>query len=88
MPPFSLVARVPADSHPPPCPSALPACSGFTPTCMAHPDTYLNKVVVGSEEGQLQVRTDGGGEHCLLSGSWRAATAGCRAGDCAARCVP
>lgn len=40
----------------PPCPSALPACSGFTPTCMAHPDTYLNKVVVGSEEGQLQVR--------------------------------
>ena len=23
---------------------------------MAHPDTYLNKVVLGSEEGQLQVR--------------------------------
>ena len=23
---------------------------------MAHPDTYLNKVVVGSEEGRLQVR--------------------------------
>ena len=28
---------------------------GFTPTCMAHPDTYLNKVVVGSQEGKLQL---------------------------------
>ncbi|KAI8469981.1 MAG: WD40-repeat-containing domain protein [Monoraphidium minutum] len=28
---------------------------GFTPSCMAHPDTYLNKVVVGSQEGQLQL---------------------------------
>lgn len=26
---------------------------GFLPTCLAHPDTYLNKVVVGSEGGQL-----------------------------------
>lgn len=26
---------------------------GFKPTCMAHPDTYLNKLVVGSEGGQL-----------------------------------
>ncbi|KAG2482597.1 hypothetical protein HYH03_018481 [Edaphochlamys debaryana] len=26
---------------------------GFQPTCMAHPDTYLNKVLVGSEGGQL-----------------------------------
>lgn len=23
----------------------------FTPTCMAHPDTYLNKVVVASQRG-------------------------------------
>lgn len=30
-------------------------CSGFTPSCMAHPDTYLNKVVVGSQEGRLQL---------------------------------
>ncbi|KAJ9507489.1 hypothetical protein QJQ45_006484 [Haematococcus lacustris] len=29
----------------------LPA--GFRPTCMAHPDTYLNKLVIGSEGGQL-----------------------------------
>ena len=28
---------------------------GFTPTCMAHPDTYLNKVLVGSQEGKLQL---------------------------------
>ena len=27
----------------------------FEPTCMAHPDTYLNKVVVGSFSGQLQL---------------------------------
>ena len=28
---------------------------GFTPTCMAHPDTYLNKVVVGSDDGRMQL---------------------------------
>lgn len=27
----------------------------FTPTCIMHPDTYLNKVIVGSEEGPLQL---------------------------------
>ena len=27
----------------------------FQPTCMAHPDTYLNKVVVGSADGRLQL---------------------------------
>lgn len=27
----------------------------FTPTCLMHPDTYLNKVIVGSEEGPLQL---------------------------------
>lgn len=27
----------------------------FTPTCIMHPDTYLNKVLVGSEEGPLQL---------------------------------
>ena len=26
---------------------------GFEPTCMAHPDTYLNKVVVGGADGRL-----------------------------------
>ena len=29
--------------------------AGFQPTCMAHPDTYLNKVVVGSADGRLQL---------------------------------
>ncbi|KFM26597.1 putative WD repeat-containing protein [Auxenochlorella protothecoides] len=28
---------------------------GFTPSTLAHPDTYLNKVVVGSAEGRLQL---------------------------------
>ncbi|XP_021279189.1 U3 small nucleolar RNA-associated protein 21 homolog [Herrania umbratica] len=27
----------------------------FTPTCIMHPDTYLNKVLVGSQEGSLQL---------------------------------
>ena len=27
----------------------------FQPTCMAHPDTYLNKVVVGGDDGRLQL---------------------------------
>jgi U3 small nucleolar RNA-associated protein 21 len=28
---------------------------GFVPVCLAHPDTYLNKVVVGGEDGRLQL---------------------------------
>lgn len=28
---------------------------GFTPSCMVHPSTYLNKVLFGSEEGTLQL---------------------------------
>ncbi len=27
----------------------------FEPTCIAHPDTYLNKVLIGSSSGQLQL---------------------------------
>ncbi|KAJ7961683.1 WD40 repeat [Quillaja saponaria] len=27
----------------------------FTPSCVMHPDTYLNKVLLGSEEGSLQL---------------------------------
>ncbi|CAA0817996.1 transducin family protein / WD-40 repeat family protein [Striga hermonthica] len=27
----------------------------FTPTCIMHPDTYLNKILVGSQEGSLQL---------------------------------
>lgn len=38
----------------------LPICDaalegGFIPTALAHPPTYLNKVVVGSEGGALQL---------------------------------
>jgi U3 small nucleolar RNA-associated protein 21 len=28
---------------------------GFTPTTMLHPDTYLNKILVGSQQGALQL---------------------------------
>lgn len=28
---------------------------GFSPTCIMHPDTYLNKVLIGSEQGSLQL---------------------------------
>lgn len=27
----------------------------FSPSCIMHPDTYLNKVILGSEEGSLQL---------------------------------
>ena len=29
--------------------------AGFVPTALAHPDTYLNKVVVGAADGRLQL---------------------------------
>ncbi|MCI29909.1 WD-repeat protein-like protein, partial [Trifolium medium] len=27
----------------------------FIPTCIVHPDTYLNKVLIGSEQGTMQL---------------------------------
>eukprot|EP00897_Mesotaenium_endlicherianum_P007094 jgi/Mesen1/6412/ME000329S05575 len=33
----------------------LQLAEDFTPTCMMHPDTYLNKIVIGGEEGRLQL---------------------------------
>lgn len=27
----------------------------FVPTCMTHPDTYVNKILVGSEDGRMQL---------------------------------
>lgn len=27
----------------------------FSPACMAHPDTYLNKVIVGGSRGRMQL---------------------------------
>ncbi|KAJ8753135.1 hypothetical protein K2173_017699 [Erythroxylum novogranatense] len=29
--------------------------NNFTPSCIVHPDTYLNKIVIGSQEGTLQL---------------------------------
>lgn len=29
--------------------------SGFVPTALAHPDAYLNKIVIGSSDGRLQL---------------------------------
>lgn len=28
---------------------------GFEPSCMAHPDTYVNKVVLGARDGRMQL---------------------------------
>lgn len=28
---------------------------GFSPSCIMHPDTYLNKIILGSQEGRLQL---------------------------------
>lgn len=27
----------------------------FSPACMAHPDTYLNKIIVGGSKGRMQL---------------------------------
>lgn len=29
--------------------------ASFEPSCLAHPDTYINKVVVGGADGSLQL---------------------------------
>lgn len=42
----------------------------FTPTCMVHPDTYINKVVIGSEEGRLQVWNFSTGKMVFESSGW------------------
>lgn len=61
---------------PPLIPLPLPALfvgSDFTPTCLAHPDTYLNKVVVGSEEGRLQLWNFSTRRMLFEFGGWGAA---------------
>jgi hypothetical protein len=41
---------------PRPAPQArISFAAGFSARCFAHPDTYLNKVVVGSQQGRLQL---------------------------------
>ena len=37
------------------CQAVIELDDDFQPTCMAHPDAYLNKVVVGSDDGRLQL---------------------------------
>lgn len=36
-------------------PKTIELDAGFVPTAMAHPDTYLNKIVIGSADGRLQL---------------------------------
>ena len=35
--------------------SSMQLHDDFVPTCMAHPDTYLNKIVIGAEDGRMQL---------------------------------
>ena len=35
--------------------SELDLGDDFTPTCLAHPQTYLNKIVIGSSDGRMQL---------------------------------
>ncbi|PNH10160.1 WD repeat domain-containing protein [Tetrabaena socialis] len=47
--------------------------SGFLPTVLCHPDTYLNKVLVGSERGQLQLVNIRTGSVIHTFGGWGSA---------------
>ena len=50
---------------------------GFQPTCMVHPDTYLNKVVVGGADGRLQLWNFASGQRLFEF----------RVARCAVRCL-
>lgn len=41
-----------------------------TPTCMAHPDTYLNKLLVGGASGRLQLWNFESGQMLHGSEGW------------------
>lgn len=43
---------------------------GFEPTCLTHPDTYLNKVVVGGADGSLQLWNFVTGQHVHTFTGW------------------
>jgi hypothetical protein len=49
---------------------------GFAPTALAHPDTYLNKVVVGSADGRLQLWNFATGALLHTFAGWCAAREG------------
>jgi U3 small nucleolar RNA-associated protein 21 len=42
----------------------------FAPTCLCHPDTYLNKVVVGGADGSLQLWNFGSGQLVHTFAGW------------------
>jgi len=35
--------------------AVIPFRLGLNPTCMAHPDTYLNKMIIGFDDGSMQL---------------------------------
>ncbi len=51
--------------------ASVPAA--LQPTCMAHPDTYLNKVVVGGQGGQLALLNYATGQVLYTFAGWGAA---------------
>lgn len=64
---------------------------GFAPTCACHPDTYLNKVVVGAADGRLQLWNFATGAHlhtfsgwCARPQRWRGDTPVCGIGGAGA----
>ena len=40
---------------------------GFTPTCICHPDTYLNKVLIGATDGRVLLLNANTGKHIHAS---------------------
>lgn len=48
-------AATPSHTHPNNPQVAIEFDESFAPTVMCHPDTYLNKVVVGAADGRLQL---------------------------------
>ncbi|GFR50668.1 hypothetical protein Agub_g12918, partial [Astrephomene gubernaculifera] len=47
--------------------------SGFSPSCMCHPDTYLHKVLLGGEGGSLQLWNFTSGEKLFTFAGWGSA---------------
>jgi U3 small nucleolar RNA-associated protein 21 len=42
----------------------------FAPTCLAHPNTYLNKVVLGGADGSMQLWNFVTGQHVFSFKGW------------------
>ena len=52
---YGLPTRVLMHQSSPSSSSSSLSSSSFHPTCMAHPQTYLNKILVGSSDGRIRV---------------------------------